>query len=69
MTGKEGACVPGDSGGPVIHFISGSRKWLFLLVVLGTALIAVFLFAIGFLVTLVTIASAVSGLQLDIHTT
>jgi len=53
----------------VIHFISGSSKWLFFLAVLGTALIAVFLFAIGFLVTLVTIASAVSGLQLDIHTT
>jgi uncharacterized membrane protein YqhA len=69
MTEKEESCVPAESGSPVIHFISGSSKWLFLLAVLGTALIAVFLFAIGFLVTLVTIINAVSGLQLDIHTT
>jgi uncharacterized membrane protein YqhA len=68
MSGKEDTCVPGDSGSPVIHFISGSSRWLFLLAVLGTALIAVFLFALGFLVTLVTIFTAITSLQLDVHT-
>jgi uncharacterized membrane protein YqhA len=68
MSGKEDTCVPGDSGSPVIHVIYGLSRWLFLLAMLGTALIAVFLFALGFLVTLVTIFTAITSLQLDVHT-
>ncbi|NYT17126.1 MAG: YqhA family protein, partial [Methanomicrobiales archaeon] len=68
MTEKEEYCTPADSGSPVIRFISGSSKWLFLLAVLGTALIAIFLFVLGFIVTLFTMIGAVVSPQADLHT-
>ena len=68
MTQKEESCMPGDSSSPVIRFISGSSKWLFLLAVLGTALISIFLFVLGFIVTLLTIIGAVVAPQGDLHT-
>lgn len=68
MTEKEEFCVPEDSGSPVIRFISGSSTWLFLLAVLGTALIAIFLFVLGFIVTILTIYAAVVAPHYDLHT-
>ncbi len=67
MTEKEESCVPADSSSPVIRFISGSSKWLFLLAVLGTALIAIFLFVLGFIVIIFTIVGSLVSPQVDLH--
>jgi len=59
---------PYQPGSTTIRFVTTSSKWLFALAVIGTALIAVYLFAVGFFVTLTTIASslaAIGGFDVD----
>ncbi len=68
MIENEESCAPASSDSPVIRFISGSSKWLFLLAVIGTALIAIFLFVLGFIVTLFTMIEAVVHPQGNLHT-
>ncbi|MBP1928731.1 putative membrane protein YqhA [Methanolinea mesophila] len=67
MNEKPEACEPADSGDRTIRVISDSSRWLFFLAVIGTALIAIFLFILGFLVTISTIVSTVSEMTLDIN--
>ena len=66
MNEKREGCEPADSGDRTIRIISDSSRWLFFLAVIGTALIAIFLFILGFLVTVSTIFSTLTDLSLEI---
>jgi uncharacterized membrane protein YqhA len=52
-------CEPDQAGGSMITAIVSSSKWLFTLAVIGTALISVFLFAMGFIVVIYAIVNTV----------
>jgi uncharacterized membrane protein YqhA len=65
MDENDDTCKPYEPGGSTIRAITAISKWLFALAVIGTALIAVYLFAVGFLVTLSTIAESLASGQLD----
>ena len=61
MNENDDTCKPYQPGSTTIRTITASSKWLFALAVIGTALIAVYLFAAGFLITLYTIASSLAA--------
>jgi uncharacterized membrane protein YqhA len=61
------ACQPDEPGSPMIRGIVSSSKWLFSLAVIGTALIAVFLFIVGFIIVIYTIINSLVNPALDIH--
>jgi uncharacterized membrane protein YqhA len=61
------SCQPDAHGSSMIRFITGSSKWLFTLAVLGTALISVFLFILGFLIVLYAVAHAAVYSGIDIQ--
>jgi uncharacterized membrane protein YqhA len=68
MNENDDTCKPYQPGSTTIRAITTYSKWLFALAVIGTALIAVYLFAAGFLITLYTIASSLtagSGFDID----
>jgi uncharacterized membrane protein YqhA len=60
-------CQADPHGSSMIKFITNSSKWLFTLAVIGTALIAIFLFILGFLIVLYAIAHTVIAPSIDIH--
>jgi uncharacterized membrane protein YqhA len=51
----------------MIRFISSGSKWLFSLAVIGTALIALFLFVTGFLIVILTITHTLTSPDLSVH--
>jgi uncharacterized membrane protein YqhA len=61
------SCQPDAHGSSMIRFITNSSKWLFTLAVIGTALISVFLFIMGFLIVLYAIANSLYSPSIDIH--
>jgi uncharacterized membrane protein YqhA len=65
MSGNDDSCKPYEPASSTIKVITASSKWLFALAVVGTTLIAVYLFAVGFLVTLSTIAESLASGQLN----
>jgi uncharacterized membrane protein YqhA len=67
MAIDSGTCEPDQSGGSMITAIVSSSKWLFSLAVIGTALIAVFLFVMGFLVVIYAIVNTVINPELSVH--
>lgn len=60
-------CQPDQAGGPVIKAIVSSSKWLFTLAVIGTALISIFLFVMGFLVVFYAIINSLINPSIDVH--
>jgi uncharacterized membrane protein YqhA len=61
------SCQPDAHGSSMMRFITNSSKWLFTLAVLGTALISVFLFILGFLIVIYAIAHAVVTASIDMN--
>jgi uncharacterized membrane protein YqhA len=61
------SCQPDAHGSSMIRFITNSSKWLFTLAVIGTALISIFLFIMGFLVVLYAVANSLLNPSIDIH--
>jgi uncharacterized membrane protein YqhA len=61
------SCQPDVHGSSMMRFITNSSKWLFTLAVLGTALISVFLFILGFLIVIYAIAHAVVTSSIDMN--
>ena len=59
-------CQPYTPGSTTIRTITFSGKWLFTLAVIGTAVISVYLFAVGFVSVFTTIASSLSPPHFDI---
>jgi uncharacterized membrane protein YqhA len=53
---------------PTIRAITASSKWLFALAVIGTAMIAIYLFVVGFIVVFTTIASSLMSPQFNMDT-
>jgi uncharacterized membrane protein YqhA len=68
MNENDDTCKPYQPGSTTIRAVTASSKWLFALAVIGTALIAVYLFAVGFFVTLTTITSSLAAGQFDMET-
>ncbi|MDD1714653.1 MAG: YqhA family protein, partial [Methanoregulaceae archaeon] len=60
-------CEPDQGGGSMIKAIVSSSKWLFTLAVIGTALISVFLFAMGFIVVIYAIVNTVVNPDFSVH--
>ena len=60
-------CEPDQAGGSMIKAIVSSSKWLFTLAVIGTALISVFLFAMGFIVVIYAIVNTVVNPDFSVH--
>jgi len=60
-------CSPDQEGGSMIRGIVSSSKWLFTLAVIGTALISIFLFVMGFLVVIYAIANTLVNPELSVH--
>ncbi len=67
MDDYDDTCKPSQPGSSTIKVITASSRWLFVLAVLGTALIAVYLFVVGFLITLTTIAGSVAEHQFEMQ--
>ncbi|MDD1705829.1 MAG: YqhA family protein [Methanoregulaceae archaeon] len=65
---KSDTCEPYIPGSTTIRAITASSKWLFGLAVIGTAMISVYLFVVGFIVVFTTIASSLMVPQFDMHT-
>jgi uncharacterized membrane protein YqhA len=61
------SCQPDPHGSAMIRFITNSSKWLFTLAVLGTALISVFLFILGFLIVVYAIGHSVMYSSVDLR--
>ena len=61
-------CQPYTPGSTTIRTISFSGRWLFTLAVIGTAVISVFLFVVGFIIVFTTIADSLTPPHFDIHT-
>jgi uncharacterized membrane protein YqhA len=68
MNENDEICKPYQAGSTTMKAITASSKWLFTLAVIGTALIAIYLFAVGFLVTLAIIGSSLAAHQFDMLT-
>jgi uncharacterized membrane protein YqhA len=66
--GTSDACQPYTPASITINAITTSSKWLFGLAVIGTAMIAIYLFVVGFIVVFTTIASSLMDPQFDMHT-
>jgi uncharacterized membrane protein YqhA len=62
------SCQPYTPGSTTIRAITTSSKWLFGLAVIGTAMISVYLFVVGFIVVFTTIANSLMSAQFDMHT-
>jgi len=60
-------CQPDTHGSAMIRLITSSSKWLFSLAVIGTALISIFLFIVGFIIVLYAIANSLLNPVIDIH--
>jgi uncharacterized membrane protein YqhA len=60
-------CQPDTHGSSMIRVIVSSSKWLFSLAVIGTALISIFLFIIGFLIVLYTIVNSLLNPTIDLR--
>jgi len=60
-------CVPDQDGGSMIRVITSGSKWLFSIAVIGTALIALFLFIMGFLITIFAILHTVINPDFNVH--
>jgi uncharacterized membrane protein YqhA len=61
------ACQPDLRGNAMIRAIVSLSKWLFSLAVIGTALISVFLFVIGFLIVIYAIANSLLNPVIEIR--
>lgn len=60
-------CQTDDTGRFFMNTIASSSKWLFLLTVIGSALISVALFIYGFLLTLVIIYESIFTVELSLE--
>ncbi len=67
MNENDDTCKPYQPGSTTIRAITASSRWLFSLAVIGTAVIAVYLFAMGFLITFTTIASSLGSYEFTMH--
>ncbi|MDD1707266.1 MAG: YqhA family protein [Methanoregulaceae archaeon] len=65
MDEKDDTCKPYQPGSTTVRAVTASSKWLFALAVIGTAMIAIYLFVVGFIVTLTTIVSSLAASQFD----
>ena len=65
MNENDDTCNPYQPGSTTIKAVTTSSKWLFALAVIGTALIAVYLFVVGFFVTITTIAGSLAAGHFD----
>jgi len=65
MNEKDDTCKPYQPGSTTVRAVTASSKWLFALAVIGTAMIAIYLFVVGFIVTLTTIVSSLAASQFD----
>ena len=61
------SCEPDQGGGSMIRAIVSSSRWLFSLAVIGTALIAVFLFIMGFLIVIYAIVNSLVNPEISVH--
>lgn len=62
------ACQPDDTGRFFMNTIASGSRWLFLLAVLGSALISVVLFVYGFVLAIITLVLAFPGNDFSINT-
>ena len=60
-------CEPDQEGGSMIRVITSGSKWLFSLAVIGTALIALFLFIMGFLIVIFAVLHTVINPVFNVH--
>lgn len=60
MPSESDTCQPDERPSRMISAIVSSSKWLFTLAVIGTALISVFLFVLGFVIIFFVIVNAVA---------
>jgi uncharacterized membrane protein YqhA len=67
MTVTTDSCEPGQDMSSMIRVITSSSKWLFSLAVIGTGLIAVFLFLMGFLIVIFAILHTVLNPEFTVH--
>ncbi len=67
MTVDTDSCEPDQGTSSMIRTITSSSKWLFSLAVTGTALIAVFLFIMGFLIVLFAIIHTLTNPDISPH--
>jgi len=65
---KTDTCQPYTPGSTTVRAITATSKWLFGLAVIGTAMISVYLFVVGFIVVFTTIVSSLTSPQFDMHT-
>ncbi|MCE5298675.1 MAG: YqhA family protein [Methanoregulaceae archaeon] len=62
------ACQPYTPGSTTIRAITFSGRWLFTLAVIGTAIISIYLFVVGFIIVFSSIVSSLAAPQFDMHT-
>jgi uncharacterized membrane protein YqhA len=60
-------CQPDDTGRFFMNTIASSSRWLFLLTVLGSALIAVALFVYGFILAITIILQSFSAIEFSLE--
>ena len=61
------SCEPDQNQNSMIRVITSGSKWLFSLSVIGTALIALFLFIMGFLMVIFAIVQTVIYPEFNVH--
>ncbi|MDD1708668.1 MAG: YqhA family protein [Methanoregulaceae archaeon] len=62
------ACQPHTPGSTTIRAITFSGRWLFTLAVIGTAIISIYLFIVGFFIVFSSIAHSLAAPQFDMQT-
>ncbi len=65
MVVETDSCEPDQNS--MIRVITSGSKWLFSLAVIGTALIALFLFVMGFLIVIFAIIHTVSNPEFSVY--
>jgi uncharacterized membrane protein YqhA len=60
-------CQPDDTGRFFMNTIASSSRWLFLLTVLGSALISVALFVYGFILAIIIIVQSFSAIEFSLE--
>ncbi|MCU0628620.1 MAG: YqhA family protein [Methanoregulaceae archaeon] len=65
---KTDTCQPDTPGSTTIRAITFSGRWLFTLAVIGTAIISIYLFVVGFIVVFSSIITSLAAPQFDMHT-
>jgi len=65
---KTDTCQPYTPGSTTIRAITFSGRWLFTLAVIGTAIISIYLFVVGFIIVFSSIINSLAAPQFDMHT-